>query len=165
MPVDSSVSDIVVGDSVLVKPGERIAVDGEVTKGTSFVDESMISGEPIPVEKKPGDKVFAGTLNRKGSFYFRAQKVGKDTLLAHIIKMVDEARGSKAPVQALVDKIAAIFVPVVIGIALTSIIVWFVFCGENGRVHGFLAMVSVLVIACPWALVLATPTAVMVAIG
>ena len=165
MPVEISVSDIVVGDSVLVKPGERIAVDGEVTKGTSFVDESMISGEPIPVEKKPGDKVFAGTLNRKGSFYFRAQKVGKDTLLAHIIKMVDEARGSKAPVQALVDKIAAIFVPVVIGIALTSFIVWFVFGGENGSVHGFLAMVTVLVIACPCALGLATPTAVMVAIG
>ena len=165
MPVEISVSDIVVGDSVLVKPGERIAVDGEVTKGTSFVDESMISGEPIPVEKKPGDKVFAGTLNRKGSFYFRAQKVGKDTLLAHIIKLVDEARGSKAPVQALVDKIAAIFVPVVIGIALTSFIVWFVFGGENGSVHGFLAMVTVLVIACPCALGLATPTAVMVAIG
>ncbi|MGB4568647.1 MAG: heavy metal translocating P-type ATPase, partial [Dysgonamonadaceae bacterium] len=165
MPVEISVSDIVVGDSVLVKPGERIAVDGEVTKGTSFVDESMISGEPIPVEKKPGDKVFAGTLNRKGSFYFRAQKVGKDTLLAHIIKMVDEARGSKARVQALVDKIAAIFVPVVIGIALTSFIVWFVFGGENGSVHGFLAMVTVLVIACPCALGLATPTAVMVAIG
>ncbi|MFY9515678.1 MAG: heavy metal translocating P-type ATPase, partial [Dysgonamonadaceae bacterium] len=165
MPVEISVSDIVVGDSVLVKPGERIAVDGEVTKGTSFVDESMISGEPIPVEKKPGDKVFAGTLNRKGSFYFRAQKVGKDTLLAHIIKMVDEARGSKAPVQALVDKIAAIFVPVVIGIALTSFIVWFVFGGENGSVHGILAMVTVLVIACPCALGLATPTAVMVAIG
>ncbi|MDD4379603.1 MAG: heavy metal translocating P-type ATPase, partial [Dysgonamonadaceae bacterium] len=165
MPVEISVSDIVVGDSVLVKPGERIAVDGEVTKGTSFVDESMISGEPIPVEKKPGDKVFAGTLNRKGSFYFRAQKVGKDTLLAHIIKMVDEARGSKARVEALVDKIAAIFVPVVIGIALTSFIVWFVFGGENGSVHGFLAMVTVLVIACPCALGLATPTAVMVAIG
>ncbi len=165
MPVEISVLDIVVGDSVLVKPGERIAVDGEVTKGTSFVDESMISGEPIPVEKKPGDKVFAGTLNRKGSFYFRAQKVGKDTLLAHIIKLVDEARGSKAPVQALVDKIAAIFVPVVIGIALTSFIVWFVFGGENGSVHGFLAMVTVLVIACPCALGLATPTAVMVAIG
>jgi len=165
MPVEISVLDIVVGDSVLVKPGERIAVDGEVTKGTSFVDESMISGEPIPVEKKPGDKVFAGTLNRKGSFYFRAQKVGKDTLLAHIIKLVDEARGSKAPPPALVDKIAAIFVPVVIGIALTSFIVWFVFGGENGSVHGFLAMVTVLVIACPCALGLATPTAVMVAIG
>ncbi|HXL00121.1 MAG TPA: copper-translocating P-type ATPase, partial [Dysgonamonadaceae bacterium] len=165
MPVEISVSDILVGDSVLVKPGERIAVDGEVTKGTSFVDESMISGEPIPVEKKPGDKVFAGTLNRKGSFYFRAQKVGKDTLLAHIIKMVDEARGSKARVEALVDKIAAIFVPVVIGIALTSFIVWFVFGGENGSVHGILAMVTVLVIACPCALGLATPTAVMVAIG
>lgn len=165
MPVEISVSDVVVDDSVLVKPGERIAVDGEVTKGTSFVDESMISGEPIPVEKKPGDKVFAGTLNRQGSFYFRAQKVGKDTLLAHIIKLVDEARGSKAPVQALVDKIAAIFVPVVIGIALVSFVVWIIFGGENGVVHGVLAMVTVLVIACPCALGLATPTAVMVAIG
>jgi len=164
-PVELSVADVVVGDIVLVKPGERIAVDGEVTEGISFVDESMISGEPIPVEKKPGDKVFAGTLNRQGSFYFRAQKVGKDTLLAHIIKLVDEARGSKAPVQALVDKIAAIFVPVVIGIALVSFVVWIIFGGANGVVHGFLAMVTVLVIACPCALGLATPTAVMVAIG
>ena len=165
MPIEIPISDVAVGDIVLVKPGERIAVDGEVTEGVSFVDESMISGEPIPVEKKPGDKVFAGTLNRQGSFYFRAQKVGKDTLLAHIIKLVDEARGSKAPVQALVDKIAAIFVPVVIGIALVSFVGWLIFGGENGVVHGLLAMVTVLVIACPCALGLATPTAVMVAIG
>jgi Cu2+-exporting ATPase len=164
-PIEIPVADVAVSDIVLVKPGERIAVDGEVTEGVSFVDESMISGEPIPVEKKPGDKVFAGTLNRQGSFYFRSQKVGKDTLLAHIIKLVDEARGSKAPVQALVDKIAAIFVPVVIGIALVSFVVWIIFGGENGVIHGVLAMVTVLVIACPCALGLATPTAVMVAIG
>lgn len=165
IPVEIPVSEVIVGDTVLVKPGDRIAVDGEVTEGTSFVDESMISGEPIPVEKKAGDKVFAGTLNREGSFYFKAQKVGKETLLAQIIKMVDEARGSKAPIQALVDKIAGIFVPVVMGIALMSFIVWMILGGENGFVQGLMAMVTVLVIACPCALGLATPTAVMVGIG
>jgi Cu2+-exporting ATPase len=125
----------------------------------------MISGEPIHVEKRVADKVFAGTINQKGSFRFRAEKVGKDTLLAQIIRTVDEAQGSKAPLQGLVDKIAGIFVPVVIGIALLSFVIWMIFGGENGFVYGLLAMVTVLVIACPCALGLATPTAIMVGIG
>lgn len=159
------IADVLVGDIVMVKPGEKIAVDGEVTGGSSFVDESMISGEPLHVEKKNGTKVFAGTINQKGSFRFRADKVGKDTLLAQIIRTVDEAQGSKAPVQGLVDRIAAVFVPVVIGIALLSFVVWLFFGGENGFVYGLLTMVTVLVIACPCALGLATPTAIMVGIG
>ena len=164
-PEEISIADVLVGDIVLVKPGEKIAVDGEVTEGSSFVDESMISGEPIHVEKSVGEKVFAGTINQKGSFRFRAEKVGKDTLLAQIIRTVDEAQGSKAPLQGLVDKIAGIFVPVVIGIALLSFVIWMIFGGENGFVYGLLAMVTVLVIACPCALGLATPTAIMVGIG
>ena len=165
VPEEIPIADLLVGDIVLVKPGEKIAVDGEVTEGSSFVDESMISGEPIPVEKSFGDKVFAGTINQKGSFHFRAEKVGKETLLAQIIRTVDEAQGSKAPVQGLVDKIAGIFVPVVIGIALLSFVAWLLLGGENGFVYGLLAMVTVLVIACPCALGLATPTAIMVGIG
>ena len=164
-PVEIPIAEVMIHDTVLVKPGDKIAVDGEVTEGRSFVDESMISGEPIHVEKKPGEKVFAGTINQKGSFRFRAQKVGKDTLLAQIIKTVDEAQGSKAPVQGLVDKIAAVFVPVVIGIALLSFVIWILFGGETGFVYGLMAMVTVLVIACPCALGLATPTAIMVGIG
>jgi Cu2+-exporting ATPase len=164
-PVEIAVADVAIDDIVLVKPGDKIAVDGEVLEGNSFVDESMISGEPIHVEKKPGEKVFAGTINQKGSFRFKAKKVGKDTLLAQIIKTVDEAQGSKAPVQGLVDKIAGIFVPVVIGIALLSFLIWLIFGGEEGFVYGLMAMVTVLVIACPCALGLATPTAIMVAIG
>lgn len=164
-PEEVAISGVVIGDIVLVKPGEKVAVDGEVVEGNSFVDESMISGEPIHVEKSPGAKVFAGTINQKGSFSFRAIRVGKDTLLAQIIKTVDEAQGSKAPVQALVDKIAGIFVPVVISIALLSFIIWLIFGGETGFVYGLMAMVTVLVIACPCALGLATPTAIMVAIG
>lgn len=159
------ISEVIIGDIVLVKPGEKIAVDGEVVEGSSFVDESMISGEPIHVEKKQGAKVFAGTINQKGSFSFKAVKVGKDTLLAQIIKTVDEAQGSKAPVQGLVDKIASVFVPVVIGLALLSFIIWLIFGGDTGFVYGLMAMVTVLVIACPCALGLATPTAIMVAIG
>jgi Cu2+-exporting ATPase len=159
------ISDVRVGDQILVKPGEKIAVDGIVASGNSFVDESMISGEPIPVEKTAGEKVFAGTINQKGSFNFIAEKVGADTVLARIIKMVQDAQGSKAPVQQLVDKIAAIFVPVVILIALITLVVWVIFGGENSFTQGLLAMVTVLVIACPCALGLATPTAIMVGIG
>jgi len=164
-PVELPIADVLIDDIVLVKPGDKIAVDGEVLEGSSFVDESMISGEPIHVEKKPGEKIYAGTINQKGSFRFKAKKVGKDTLLAQIIKTVDEAQGSKAPVQGLVDKIAGIFVPVVIGIALLSFVIWLIFGGETGFVYGLMAMVTVLVIACPCALGLATPTAIMVAIG
>ncbi len=159
------ISSVQVGNILLVKPGEKIAVDGTVSTGISFVDESMISGEPIPVEKKPGENVFAGTINQKGSFQFTADKVGGDTVLAHIIKMVQEAQGSKAPVQKLVDKIAGIFVPIVIGIAILSLIAWLALGGENGLTQGLLAMVTVLVIACPCALGLATPTAIMVGVG
>jgi P-type Cu2+ transporter len=160
-----SIKEVMVNDVLLVKPGEQIAVDGVVTSGNSYVDESMISGEPVPVEKKEGDKVFAGTINQTGSFQFKAEKVGNNTLLAHIIKKVQEAQGSKAPVQKLVDKIAGIFVPVVMAISLLSLAAWMIFGGNSGLTHGLLAMVTVLVIACPCALGLATPTAIMVGIG
>ncbi|MHB1278815.1 MAG: heavy metal translocating P-type ATPase [Bacteroidia bacterium] len=153
------------GDLLLVKPGEKIPVDGVVSAGQSYVDESMLSGEPVPVEKQQGDKVLAGTLNQNGVLEFQAEKVGAETLLAHIIHMVQEAQGSKAPVQKLVDRIAGIFVPVVLVIALLSGLSWFLFDGENGLTQGLMAMVTVLVIACPCALGLATPTAIMVGIG
>lgn len=150
---------------LLVKPGEKIPVDGEVTGGQSFVDESMITGEPVPVEKKTGDKVFAGTINQKGSFRFRAEKVGAETLLSQIIRMVQEAQGSKAPVQKLVDRIAGIFVPIVIGISILTFVAWMLLGGEDAFTHAWLTAVTVLVIACPCALGLATPTAIMVGVG
>lgn len=153
------------GDTILIRPGEKIAVDGTVTSGTSFVDESMITGEPVAVGKSKDAKVFAGTINQKGSFQFRADKVGADTLLAQIIKTVQDAQGSKAPVQKLVDKIAGIFVPVVIFLAILTLIAWIILGGENGFTQGLLAMITVLVIACPCALGLATPTAIMVGVG
>ncbi|RYF85715.1 MAG: heavy metal translocating P-type ATPase, partial [Chitinophagaceae bacterium] len=165
METQTNIDDVKVGDIILVKPGEKIAVDGIVTIGKSFVDESMLSGEPIPVLKSENEKVFAGTINQKGSFQFKAVKVGKETMLAQIIRMVQDAQGSKAPVQKLVDKIAGIFVPVVIGIAILTFTLWFVLGGENGMVQGLLAAVTVLVIACPCALGLATPTAIMVGVG
>jgi P-type Cu2+ transporter len=153
------------GDNVLVKPGEKIAVDGKVIKGNSYVDESLLSGEPIPVLKDENEPVYAGTINQKGSFQYRAEKVGNETRLAQIIRIVQEAQGSKAPVQKLVDKIAGVFVPVVIVIALIAFAAWNVFGSENGFTQGLLAMVTVLIIACPCALGLATPTAIMVGIG
>ena len=153
------------GDIILVKPGERIAVDGIVTEGSSYVDESMLSGESVAVSKQKDAKVFAGTINQKGSFRFRAEKVGTDTLLAKIIHMVQDAQGSKAPVQQLVDKIAGIFVPTIIGIAVLAFIVWMMLDGTGGFTHGLLAFVTVVIIACPCALGLATPTAIMVGIG
>ena len=161
----TAIEDVSAGDVILVKPGEKIAVDGMVISGNSYVDESMLSGEPVPVLKKEKEKVFAGTINQKGSFRFRAVKVGKETMLAHIIKMVQDAQGSKAPVQKLVDRIAGIFVPTVIGIAILTFTLWLILGGENGVVQGLLAAVSVLVIACPCALGLATPTAIMVGVG
>jgi P-type Cu2+ transporter len=154
-----------VGYKILVRPGEKIPVDGVVINGSSFVDESMISGEPVPVEKKAGEKVFAGTINQKGSFQFEAEKVGGDTILAQIIRMVQQAQGSKAPVQKLVDKIAGIFVPIVIGIAILTFITWMVVGGDNAFTHALLNSITVLVIACPCALGLATPTAIMVGVG
>lgn len=159
------IASVQVGYSILVRPGEKIPVDGIVQSGSSYVNESMISGEPIAVFKKTGDKVFAGTINQKGSFRFEAQKVGRDTILAHIIKMVQEAQGSKAPVQKLVDKVAGIFVPVVIWISILTFVAWMIFGGDNAFTHALLTSITVLVIACPCALGLATPTAIMVGVG
>ncbi|GAB3221035.1 copper-translocating P-type ATPase [Algoriphagus aestuariicola] len=164
-PQEIKIEEVQVGDRILIKPGEKIPVDGKVLEGSSYLDESMISGEPVPVEKKTGDAVFAGTINQKGSLEIEAEKVGASTLLSQIIQRVQEAQGSKAPVQKLVDKIAGIFVPVVIVIALVTFGVWMIWGGENAVSHALLAAVSVLVIACPCALGLATPTAIMVGVG
>ncbi|HBZ26785.1 MAG TPA: cadmium-translocating P-type ATPase [Rikenellaceae bacterium] len=164
-PYVVSISALVEGDIISVKPGEKIPVDGVVKEGNSFVDESMISGEPIAVEKREGDKVLAGTINQRGTFLFSATKVGGDTLLAQIIKMVKEAQGSKAPVQRIADKIAAVFVPIVIGISLLTLVLWLLIGGSGVFAKAILSAVSVLVIACPCALGLATPTALMVGIG
>lgn len=150
---------------ILVKPGEKIPVDGQVISGESYVDESMITGEPVPVLKQAGNTVFAGTINQKGSFRFQAEKVGSATLLSQIIQLVQEAQGSKAPVQKLVDRIAGIFVPVVMGIAVLTFLLWLLLGGEHAFTQGLLAAVTVLVIACPCALGLATPTAIMVGVG
>ncbi|TAF71222.1 MAG: copper-translocating P-type ATPase [Flavobacterium sp.] len=159
------IAQVKVGDKLLVKPGERIAVDGVVISGDSYVDESMLSGEPIPVLKMANEKVWAGTLNQKGSLVFKAVQIGSETLLAHIVKTVQDAQGSKAPVQKKVDFIASIFVPVVMAIAVVAFVLWWVLGGENGFTQGILALVTVLVIACPCALGLATPTAIMVGVG
>ncbi|MBP7155164.1 MAG: heavy metal translocating P-type ATPase [Flavobacteriales bacterium] len=164
-PQQVPIAEIAIGDVLFVRPGESIAVDGSVIDGDSFVDESMISGEPMPVAKNAGASLLAGTINQKGSLRMTAQKVGADTLLAQIVKAVQEAQGSKAPVQKLVDKIAAVFVPIVIVIALLSAITWWVLGGEHAFTQGLLAMVTVLVIACPCALGLATPTAIMAGMG
>lgn len=153
------------GDTILVKPGERIAVDGVVVTGESYVDESMLNGEPVPMHKQSGEKVFAGTINQKGTFRFIADKIGSDTMLAQIIRMVQDAQGSKAPVQKLVDKIARFFVPAIISISIIAFIAWIFLAPTNGFTNGLLAMVTVLIIACPCALGLATPTAIMVGIG
>ena len=152
-------------DVIEVRPGEKVPVDGVVTDGTTYIDESMISGEAIPVEKHVGDKVLAGTIVRQGTFQFEAQQVGESTVLAGIIKMVQQAQGSKAPVQRTVDKIALIFVPTVMAIALLTCIIWLAFGGMDKLPQAILAAVSVLVIACPCAMGLATPTALMVGIG
>lgn len=157
--------DIGKGMSVIIRPGDKIAVDGEVTDGSSYVDESMLSGEPAPVEKTAGSKVYAGTINLKGTFCFRAEQVGNDTLLGHIIRMVQEAQGSKPPVQKQVDRIAAIFVPTIITLAIISFLGWWIFAPTDGFTHGLLAFVTVLIIACPCALGLATPTAITVGMG
>lgn len=153
------------GDTILVKPGERIAVDGMVVTGESYVDESMLNGEPVPLHKQSGKKVFAGTINQKGTFRFIADKIGSDTMLAQIIRMVQDAQGSKAPVQKLVDRIARFFVPAIISISIIAFIAWIFLAPTNGFTNGLLAMVTVLIIACPCALGLATPTAIMVGIG
>lgn len=159
------ISAVKIGHKLRVKPGERVPVDGILLEGTSFVDESSITGEPLAVEKTAGSSVFAGTINQKGSFVMEAQKVGSETLLARIIRMVQEAQGSKPPVQKLVDKIASVFVPVVISISIFTFIFWVILGGENALPQALLTMVSVLIIACPCALGLATPTAIMVGMG
>jgi Cu+-exporting ATPase len=160
-----SVEDVRVGDLILVHPGERIPVDGIVRQGYSSVDESMITGESIPVEKNVGDEVIGATINKMGSFQFEATKVGKDTMLAHIVRMVEEAQGSKAPIQRLADVIASYFVPAVIGIAIITFIVWYFVGPSPALTFALLNFVAVLIIACPCALGLATPTAITVGTG
>ena len=165
LETDIPVSQLKPGDLIAVRPGEKIPVDGQVTDGSSFVDESMISGEPVPVSKQPGDKVLAGTINQLGALTIKAHEVGSGTVLAQIVRMVQEAQGSKAPVQRIADKISAVFVPVVVGISLLTFGLWMLIGGEAYFTHALLSAVSVLVIACPCALGLATPTALMVGIG
>lgn len=156
---------IIKGEMILLKPGDKVPVDGKVKKGHSFIDESMISGEPIPVEKTKGSKVFAGTINQKGSLRLIAHKVGNDTLLSQIIKLVEQAQASKPAIQKLVDKVASIFVPIVIGLALLTFVLWYYLGPEPSITYAFLTLITVLIIACPCALGLATPTALMVGIG
>jgi Cu+-exporting ATPase len=162
--IEIPIAEVAVSDVVIVRPGERIPVDGMILKGNSSIDESMVSGESIPVEKSIGDKVIGGTINRNGSFEFRAAAVGADTVVAHIAKLVEEAQGSKAPIQHLVDKIASVFVPVVMVIALAAFVVWYLLLGV-GFAAALMNAIAVLVIACPCALGLATPTAIMVGTG
>jgi Cu+-exporting ATPase len=161
--VQVSIDSVVLGDLILIRPGERIPVDGIIKEGRSAVDESMLSGEPIPVDKVPGDAVTGGTVNGEGLLTFEATRVGKDTALAQIIRMVQEAQGSKAPIQALADRVAAVFVPAVMGVALITFLIWWGITGEF--VPAMIRMVAVLVIACPCALGLATPTAIMAGTG
>ncbi|HEU0080829.1 MAG TPA: heavy metal translocating P-type ATPase [Candidatus Paceibacterota bacterium] len=165
-----AVSDVRHGDLIIVKPGAKIPVDGVVVEGASFIDESMITGEPMPVEKKVGDSVVAGTINTNSTFTFKATKVGSETLIAHIIKMVEEAQGSKAPIQALADKISAVFVPIVLVVAFVTLGVWLLvgtssFGFSQALSYGLTSFVGILVIACPCALGLATPTAIIVGVG
>jgi P-type Cu2+ transporter len=160
-----SISQVKHGDTIRVRPGDRIPVDGEILSGNSSVDESSMTGESFPAERGPGEKVYAGTINLNGSFLLTAHQVGSETMLSRIIDTVRQAQGSKAPVQKTVDRIAGIFVPVVIGISVLSFAIWMIFGGNNALSHALLAMVTVLVIACPCALGLATPTAIMVGMG
>ncbi len=163
--VDVPVDAVRVGDVVLVRPGEKIAVDGEIIDGRSHVDESMISGESLPVSKSVGDGVVGGTLNISGSFRFRATKVGADTMLAQIIRMVEDAQAGKLPIQAVVDRITAVFVPIVIGLAIVTAIAWFILGPEPGVSYALVNAVAVLIIACPCAMGLATPMSIMVGTG
>ena len=162
---DIPVEEVRVGDTVIVRPGEKIPVDGEISEGRSVVDESMLTGEPLPVEKGPGDEVTGATVNGTGSFRFRVTRVGSDTVLAQIIKLVEEAQGSKAPIQRLADKVASVFVPVVISIAAVTFLVWLLTGPDPSFNYALITAISVLVIACPCALGLATPTAIMVGTG
>lgn len=163
--IDLPVEEIIVGDAVVIRPGDKLPVDGEVTEGSSAVDESMITGESIPVEKHVGDEVIGGTLNKTGSFKFRATKVGKDTALANIIRMVKDAQGSKAPIQRVVDVVSGYFVPSVMILAVLAFMVWYVFGPEPRVIYATIVLVTTLIIACPCALGLATPTSLTVGIG
>ena len=168
--IEIPIEQVVHGEFIIVKPAGKIPVDGVLTDGSSYIDESMVSGEPVPVEKNIGDKVVAGTINTTGSFTFKATKVGSETLLAHIIKMVEEAQGSKAPIQALADKISSVFVPIVLVIAFSSLGLWILVGASylgfaQALSFGLVSFVGVLVIACPCALGLATPTAIIVGVG
>jgi Cu2+-exporting ATPase len=165
MDLQPKVVNLKPGDIFKVKPGERIPADGEVVSGESFVDESMLTGEPVAVSKTVGAKVYTGTMNQRGFFEMRAEKVGKDTMLSSIIKMVKDAQGSKAKIQNIVDKVAAVFVPVIMAISVITLALWIIFDPADGVTRGLLAMVSVLVIACPCSLGLATPTAMIAGIG
>ena len=164
--MDVPIEQVLVGDEVVVRPGEKVATDGTILTGRSAVDESMLTGESLPVEKKEGDNVFGATLNKTGSFRFRVSKVGAETMLAQIVKLVEEAQGSRAPIQQLADKVSAVFVPVVIMIAIATFVLWFDLAPEASRVPlALVNFVAVLIIACPCALGLATPTAIMVGTG
>ena len=164
--LDVPIAEVVVGDEVVVRPGEKVATDGILLTGSSAVDESMLTGESLPVEKKEGDNVFGATLNKTGSFRFRVLKVGAETMLAQIVKLVEEAQGSRAPIQRLADKVSAVFVPVVVMIAIATFVVWFDFAPAATRLPlALVNFVAVLIIACPCALGLATPTAIMVGTG
>ena len=163
--LELAIEEVVAGDLIEVRPGERIPVDGEVVEGNSFIDESMISGEPVPVEKQPGSEVVGGTVNQNGALTFRATKVGGDTLLAQIIRMVEQAQGSKLPIQALVDRITMWFVPAVMAAAAVTFIIWLTFGPEPALTFALVNAVAVLIIACPCAMGLATPTSIMVGTG
>jgi P-type Cu+ transporter len=163
--VDIPIEEVLVGDIILVRPGEKVPVDGVVTEGSSSVDESMITGESIPVSKKPDDEVIGATINKTGSFRFRATKVGKDTALSQIIQLVQQAQGTKAPIQRLADVISGYFVPAVILVSIWSFAIWFVFGPAPVLLHALVTAVTVLIIACPCALGLATPTSIMVGTG
>ena len=168
--VEISVNEVKHGDLIIVKPGAKIPVDGVITEGSSFIDESMVTGEPMPAQKKIGDSVVSGTINTSGSFTFKATKVGSETLLAQIIKMVEDAQGSKAPIQALADKISAVFVPIVLVIAFLTLGAWLIVGSQylgfsQALSFGLVSFVGILVIACPCALGLATPTAIIVGVG
>lgn len=160
---DIPIQEVEVGDIIVVRPGEKIPVDGEVIEGSSAIDESMVTGEPVPVTKQSGDEVIGATINKTGSFKFRASRVGKDTMLAQIVKLVQEAQGSKAPIQRLADRVTGLFVPVVIAIAIATFVIWFDFMGNVTL--AIITTVGVLIIACPCALGLATPTSIMVGTG
>ena len=163
--VEVPVEEVKVGDIVVVRPGEKIAVDGEIVEGESHIDESMISGEPLPVSKTVGASVVGGTLNTSGSFSFRATKVGADTMLAHIIRMVEEAQAGKLPIQAIVDRITSVFVPIVIGLAILTALAWFWLGPDPALTYALVNAVAVLIIACPCAMGLATPMSIMVGTG